>query len=59
MVSNTDYMAVIEPSDTSPTGTITTFKNIDSGEDIEQIIDPQTGQEKVKVLEQVIRGDYK
>lgn len=59
LLSDHTYIATLSADDYSPTGLKTVFIDEKTGQNIEQILDPQTGINSVSVLEQVIRGDYK
>ena len=59
LINETKYLAIIEQDDSAPGGVKTSYFNQINGEQLEQILDPHTGDRAVTTLEQVVRGDYK
>lgn len=59
LLSEKKYRATTYPDPNDDFKCAISFIDIENGEELEQIVDPQTGNAKTKLKEQVIRGDYK
>ena len=59
LISNKNYKAYIYPDPNNDLTCAISFIDLENGEALEHIVDPQTGNLKTKLKEQVIRGDYK
>ena len=59
LINETKYLSIIEQDDSAPGGVKTTYFDQTNGKQLDQILDPHTGDRAVATLEQVVRGDYK